>query len=183
MKICKNIFGHRLECLGNFLDFYIVFSFLDKCSFPGASKGVFSEALNNLIGFRIPIYRYNFSYFYKDLDTTVCPAIKVLNKESHETTLCTNRRASHKWGGGGAGPPKPNERGAASSSLSSSSQGRKKEEEEGNGRVVGFAVNQRGLMTIYRWAFPLEHAGSDWIRARLVCVSPESTSLRDQRLV
>ena len=81
MIIFKNIFGHRLECLGNFLVFYIVFSFLDKCSFPGASKGVFSEAPNNLIGFRIPIYRYNFSYFYKDLDTTVCPAIRVLNKE------------------------------------------------------------------------------------------------------
>jgi len=74
MKICKNVFGHRLECLGNFLDFYIVFSFLDKCCFPGASKDVFS-------GFRIAIYRYNFSYFYKDLDTTVCPAISVLNKE------------------------------------------------------------------------------------------------------
>ena len=74
MKICKNIFGHRLECLGNFLDFYIVFSFLDKCCFPGASKDVFS-------GFRIAIYRYNFSYFYKDLDTTVCLAISVLNKE------------------------------------------------------------------------------------------------------
>ena len=43
MKICKNVFGHRLECLGNFLDFYIVFSFLDKCCFPGASKDVFFQ--------------------------------------------------------------------------------------------------------------------------------------------
>jgi len=56
--------------------------------------------------------------------------------------------------------------------------GGKKRGEEGNGRVVGFAVNQRGLMTIYRWAFPLEHAGSDWIRARLLCLSSEKEKKR-----
>jgi len=171
MKICKNIFGHRLECLGNFLDFYIVFSFLDKCCFPGASKDVFS-------GFRIAIYRYNFSYFYKDLDTTVCPAIRVLNKERvmkqlyvQTEELHTNEvaKALARQSRTSAAPPPRRRR---------HRKGEKREEEEGNGRVVGFAVNQRGLMTIYRWAFPLEHAGSDWIRAHLLCLSSEKEKKR-----